>query len=67
MAEKISADEQKARAAAVQEAKDKANQKKLDDAYDKSVTYPTNMKKGGTASARADGICQRGKTKGTYV
>jgi len=25
------------------------------------------MKKGGTASARADGIAQRGKTKGTWV
>ena len=33
-------------------------------AYNKSLT---SMKKGGTASSRADGICQRGKTKGAYV
>lgn len=33
-------------------------------AYNKSLT---SMKKGGTASSRADGIAQKGKTKGTYV
>lgn len=28
-------------------------------------TYP--MKKGGTASSRADGCCQRGKTRGKFL
>ena len=28
---------------------------------------PKKMAKGGTASSRADGICQRGKTKGRMV
>ena len=28
---------------------------------------PKKMSKGGTASARADGIAQRGKTKGRFV
>ena len=67
MAEKISADEQKARDAAVQAAKDQANQEAIDKAYNKSVTYPKNMKKGGMVSARADGVAQRGKTKGKMV
>lgn len=31
------------------------------------VNPPTRMKKGGSASARADGIAQRGKTRGTMV
>jgi hypothetical protein len=34
-----------------------------DKAYNKSMSYA----KGGTASARADGIAQRGKTRGTMV
>jgi hypothetical protein len=29
--------------------------------------YTTKMKNGGTASSRADGIAQRGKTKGRMV
>ena len=35
----------------------------------KSITNPKAMKKGGkiTASTRADGCCQRGKTKGRMV
>lgn len=50
---------------AKQEAKDRENQPKIDEAYEKSRTTP--YAKGGTASARADGIAQRGKTKGTIV
>ena len=50
---------------AKQEAKDREDQPKIDAAYEKSRTTP--YKKGGTASARADGIAQRGKTKGTIV
>ena len=50
---------------AKQEAKDRENQPKVDEAYEKSRTTP--YAKGGSASSRADGIAQRGKTKGTLV
>ena len=30
-------------------------------------SMPMGMKKGGTASARADGVAQRGKTKGKMI
>ena len=50
---------------AKQEAKDRENQPKVDEAYEKSRTTP--YAKGGSASSRADGIAQRGKTKGTIV
>ena len=50
---------------AKQEAKDRENQPKIDEAYEKSRTTP--YAKGGSASARADGIAQRGKTRGTIV
>ncbi len=50
---------------AKQEAKDRENQPKIDEAYEKSRTTP--YAKGGTASARADGIAARGKTKGTMI
>ena len=64
--EKVSAAEQRKRDQLVQEARDKAMQPKLDEAYEKSRTTP--MAKGGmTASARADGIAQRGKTRGTMI
>jgi ribulose 1,5-bisphosphate synthetase/thiazole synthase len=43
--------------------KDEANtQKKTEEAY-----KTKSMAKGGSASARADGCAQRGKTKGTMV
>jgi len=51
----------------VQEAEDTRMQAKKDRAYNAAKTYPDNFSKGGTASARADGIAQRGKTKGTMV
>lgn len=35
--------------------------------YDPNLQQYTAMKKGGTASSRADGIAQRGKTKGRFV
>lgn len=47
------------------EAKEMADQRKADKAYEASRTTP--YKKGGSASARADGIAQRGKTRGTLV
>ena len=66
--EKISAEEQRKRDQLVQEARDKAMQPQLEDAYEKSRTTPMKgMAKGGSASARADGIAQRGKTRGTMV
>ena len=37
----------------------------VEDAYKKSRTTP--YAKGGTASSRADGIAQRGKTRGTMI
>ena len=53
---------------AVQEAKDAKMQVKKDKAYNAAKTYPDNFAKGGmTASARADGIAQRGKTRGTII
>ena len=66
--EKVSAAEQRKRDQLVQEARDKAMQPQLEDAYEKSRTTPMKgMAKGGSASARADGIAQRGKTKGTMI
>ena len=53
---------------AKQEARDRDNQSKIDNAYERSRTTP--YKAGGSvgsASRRADGIAQRGKTKGTMV
>lgn len=51
---------------AKQEARDRDNQSKVDAAYERSRTTP--YKKGGmTASARADGVASRGKTKGTMI
>jgi len=35
--------------------------------YDPNAQQYTAMKKGGTASSRADGIAQKGKTKGRFV
>jgi hypothetical protein len=51
----------------VQEADDAKMQSKKDKAYNAAKTYPENFSKGGSASARADGIASRGKTKGTIV
>jgi len=52
----------------MQEASDAAMQTKKDNAYNAAKTYPDNFAKGGmTASKRADGIAQRGKTRGTMV
>ena len=55
------------RAAMIQEAKDKAAAPDVDAAYERART---TMKKGGSvgsASKRADGCAQRGKTKGKYL
>ena len=65
MAEKISPEERRARDAAVQEARDREMQPKLDEAYEKART--TLKAKGGvigSASRRADGIASKGKTRG---
>lgn len=52
----------------MQEAKDAAMQSKKDKAYKAAKTYPDDYAKGGmTASSRADGIAQRGKTRGTMI
>lgn len=66
-----------------QEIADIRNQKKIDDAYNRSLTSPEmvsppppppkkpeppkKMAKGGTASSRADGCAVRGKTKGKMI
>ena len=61
-----------------QEIKDMRDQPKLEEAYDKSLTNtpmapmpkasaPVKKAKGGSVSSRADGIAQRGKTKGRMV
>ena len=56
------------RAARMQDAKDQSMQPKIDAAYEASRTTP--YKKGGSvssASSRADGCAERGKTKGTMI
>jgi hypothetical protein len=47
------------------EAKEMAEQKRNERLYEASRTTP--YKKGGTASARADGIASKGKTRGTLI
>lgn len=47
------------------EAKEMADQRKADKAYEASRTTP--YKKGGTASSRADGAASKGKTKGKII
>ena len=51
---------------AKQAAKDAEDQPKLDEAYERARTTP-RYKAGGSASSRADGIAQRGKTRGMMV
>ena len=56
------------RAAMMQDAKDQSMQPKIDAAYEAARTTP--YKKGGSvssASSRADGCAERGKTKGTMI
>ena len=68
MAEKITPEERRAREAAVQEARDREMQPKLDQAYENART--TLRAKGGkisSASKRADGIATKGKTRGTMI
>jgi hypothetical protein len=63
----VTPEERKRREQDVQQAKDTMEQPKIDKAYMESLTStePVKKAKGGmTASARADGICQRGKTRG---
>ena len=58
------------RAAMVQEARDAAMQPAIDKAYEAARTTPTGYAKGGSvgsASKRADGCAQRGKTKGRMI
>ena len=58
------------RAAMVQDAKDAAMQDAAGAAYDKAMPSPERYAKGGSvgsASKRADGIAQRGKTKGRMI
>lgn len=58
------------RAAMVQGAKDEAMQEAAGAAYDKAMPSPERYAKGGSvgsASKRADGIAQRGKTKGRMI
>jgi hypothetical protein len=65
---KITPEEQRAREAAVQEARDRAAQPKIDKAYEDSRT--TLKAKGGvisSASKRADGCATKGKTRGKLL
>ena len=48
-----------------EEAREMAEQKKLDRAYEKSRTTP--YAKGGSASSRADGCACKGKTRGKLL
>lgn len=49
---------------AKQEAKDRADAKKQEKAYNESLTTENKAKGGMTASKRADGCCTKGKTRG---
>lgn len=56
------------------EAKKRAKETKAFDEIDKTpakpasaASAPKKMAKGGSASSRADGIAQRGKTRGTFI
>ena len=51
----------------MQIAKQEAADRKLDMTNEAAYNKASGMKKGGTASSRADGIAQRGKTRGTIV
>jgi len=51
----------------VQEAKDAAAEKEAGKTYDKIMPTPERYAKGGSASSRADGCAQRGKTRGKMV
>ena len=51
----------------MQTAKQEAADRKTDTANEAAYNKASGMKKGGSASSRADGIAQRGKTKGTIV
>ena len=57
------------RAAMVQEAKDDAMMDAATPAYDKAMPSPERYAKGGSVSAskRADGCAERGKTKGRMI
>jgi len=49
-------------------ARDDAREMKIQEQTDKAAEMASkNMAKGGTASARADGCCVKGKTKGKYL
>ena len=73
--ESEAADEMKREARGVQKtytdlARDDAREMKMLEQADKAsraASRDMGMKKGGTASSRADGIAQRGKTKGTMI
>lgn len=67
MAEKISPEEQRARDAAVQEARDREMAPRLEKAYEKSRTSMATGGKVGSASKRADGIAIKGKTRGKVL
>lgn len=51
----------------MQIAKQEAADRKIDTANEAAYNKAAGLKKGGSASSRADGIAQRGKTRGTLV
>ena len=65
-AEKEQAANQKAYEASLTTVEVKKPEKKMEDPR-AGVRGQKGYAKGGTASARADGIAQRGKTKGTFI
>ena len=67
MLDPISQAKKDAKEAAEKKAKEKTEPAKPADSYIKAHDEATRFAKGGTASARADGCAQRGKTKGKVV
>lgn len=61
----VTPEERARRAQMVQDAKDQAMQPVINEAYEKAPVV--KMADGGSASARADGCAQRGKTRGKMV
>jgi len=53
--------------AKMQAAKQEAADRKLDMSNEAAYNKASGMKKGGSASSRADGIATKGKTRGTMI
>ena len=63
----VTPEERKRREQDLQEVKDAAASEAAGATYNQIMPSPDRYAKGGSASSRADGIAQRGKTRGRYL